>query len=59
MIRLEELKNLIVKGSEQEIITKISEISDLKKDWIMYRDTKAKIVETLASVTLSFLKKNG
>ena len=56
---IEELRDAVIKGTDQDVINKINQLNELKKDWIMYRDTCSKVRETLANVTLSFLKKNG
>lgn len=56
---VDELRNAVISGTEEDVIHKISQLEIIKKDWIAYRDTCGKVKETLANVTLSFLKKNG
>lgn len=56
---IEELRDAVIKGTDQDVIDKINQLEAIKKDWIQYRDTCSKVRETLANVTLSFLKKNG
>lgn len=56
---LEELRNAVIAGNEEEVIYTIGKLDVIKKDWVVYRDTCSKVRETLANVTLSFLKKNG
>lgn len=56
---IEELRDAVIKGTDQDVIDKINQLEVIKKDWIQYRDTCNKVRETLANVTLSFLKKNG
>lgn len=56
---IEELRDAVIKGTDQDVIDKINQLNEIKKDWIQYRDTCYKVRETLANVTISFLKKNG
>lgn len=56
---IEELRDAVIKGTDQDVINKINQLIEIKSDWIAYRDTCSKVRETLANVTLSFLKKNG
>lgn len=56
---IEELRDAVIKGTDQDVIDKINQLDVIKKDWVAYRDTCSKVRETLANVTLSFLKKNG
>lgn len=56
---IEELRDAVIKGTDQDVIDKINQLEVIKKDWIQYRDTCSKVRETLANITLSFLKKNG
>lgn len=56
---IEELRDAVIKGTDQDVINKITQLEVIKKDWIQYRDTCSKVRETLGNVTLSFLKKNG
>lgn len=55
---IEELRDAVIKGTDQDVINKINQLEVIKKDWIQYRDTCGKVRETLANITLSFLKKN-
>ena len=56
---IEELRDAVIKGTDQDVINKINQLNEIKNDWIQYRDTCKKVRETLANVTLSFLMKNG
>lgn len=56
---IEELRDAVIKGTDQDVINKINQLIEIKRDWIAYRDACSKVRETLANVTLSFLKKNG
>lgn len=56
---IEELRDAVVKGTDQDVIQKIEQLEVIKSDWVQYRDTCKKVKETLANVTINFIKKNG